>query len=276
MLTDLVRYDPVWVREFYDDYGMREWERWDASPVERIKFAVHRHHLRQCVQAGWRVLEIGAGPGRFTAELAVLGARGVVADLSPRQLQLDRRQAEHLGFAPAVEAWVECDLCDLAPHFEEAQFDAVVAYGGPLSYALDARRKGLEELRRVARPGAPLLLSVMSLWGTIHHRLPGVLVLSADTNRAIIACGDLDPEHLGGGHRAHLFRGAELRAFLEEGGLQVRVISASDCLSANWGDALSTVAEDPERWAHLLEMEIEACVQPGCVDMGTHLIAVAS
>lgn len=27
-------------------------------------------------------------------------------------------------------------------------------------------------------------------------------------------------------------------------------------------------------WQHLLELELEACREPGCVDMGTHIIAV--
>ena len=31
---------------------------------------------------------------------------------------------------------------------------------------------------------------------------------------------------------------------------------------------------DAEKWNELLRMEIEACATPGCVDMGTHLIAV--
>jgi hypothetical protein len=30
---------------------------------------------------------------------------------------------------------------------------------------------------------------------------------------------------------------------------------------------------DPD-WAHVIEMEIEACREPGCLDMGTHVIAV--
>jgi hypothetical protein len=34
------------------------------------------------------------------------------------------------------------------------------------------------------------------------------------------------------------------------------------------------VQQDAATWQHLLEMEIEACREPGCLDMGTHLIAV--
>ena len=76
----MARYDPDWVRAHYDEYGMREWDRWDESPVERVKFHVHLHYLRRYVKAGDRVLEIGAGAGRFTRELAGIVDRIVVAE----------------------------------------------------------------------------------------------------------------------------------------------------------------------------------------------------
>ena len=63
----MARYDPDWVRTHYDEYGMREWHRWDESPVERAKLHVHLHYLQQYVRLGDRVLEIGAGAGRSGA-----------------------------------------------------------------------------------------------------------------------------------------------------------------------------------------------------------------
>ena len=273
----MTRYDPNWVRTHYDAYGEKEWQRWDTSPVERVKLAIHMHYLRQSIQPGERVLEMGAASGRFTQELARITQRIVVADLSPGQLQLNRENAQALGFAEAVERWVECDMCDLAPHFQEGEFDAVVCYGGPLSYVFDRAGLAVRELKRVVRPGGVLLFSVMSLWGGVHHLLPGVLQLPPDENRKIIATGDLSPdnsEHLS--HFCHMYRAAELRALLEEKGLVVEILSASDCLSAPWAELLERVQEDDVLWQHLLEMELEACREPGCVDIGTHTVAVCA
>jgi ubiquinone/menaquinone biosynthesis C-methylase UbiE len=120
------KYDPNWVRDHYDAYGMKEWHRWERTPSSRIAFAVHAHYLRQYLQPGQRILEIGTGAGRFTQLLAEIGARITVADISPGQLALNRQQAEALGFAAAVEAWVECDACELHEHFSDGQFDTVV------------------------------------------------------------------------------------------------------------------------------------------------------
>jgi hypothetical protein len=51
-------------------------------------------------------------------------------------------------------------------------------------------------------------------------------------------------------------------------------MSASNCLSINWDEHLSEIKNDSEKWDELLTMELEACQQEGCLDMGTHIIVV--
>jgi ubiquinone/menaquinone biosynthesis C-methylase UbiE len=270
----MAKYDPDWVRSFYDQYGEQEWARWDISPVERIKLEVHLHYVRKYLKAGDRVLEMGAGPGRFTQELARITKRIVVADISPVQLGLNRKNALEMHFSESVESWVECDMCDLAC-FTEGEFDAVVCYGGPLSYVFDEREVAIGELLRVTKPGGFMLFGVMSLWGSVHQYLPQVLELDSQLNRQILASGDLTPDTPEASiHFCHMYRADEFRTFLERSGAVVEVISASDCLSATWAEYLGTLPDDSEAWQLLLEAEIEACREPGCVDMGTHLIAV--
>lgn len=271
----MAEYDPAWVKSYFDEYGEREWQRWDKGPVEQIKLEVHLHYLRNYLESDDRILEIGAGPGRFTQELARISDSIVVADISPIQLQLNRENARRLDFAGSIERWVECDVCDLRPHFREGEFDAVVCFGGPLSYVFDEREKAMEELLRVTKPGGPMFLGVMSLWGTIHHYLPGVLETNPDLNNEIIASGNLTPDTVAASdHFCHMYRADEFRDFLGETGAIIEVLSASDCLSATWGELLATLQTDENSWQHLLQLELKACREPGCLDMGTHLIGV--
>jgi SAM-dependent methyltransferase len=271
----MTQYDPDWIRTYYDAYGMKEWHRWDESKVERVKLHVHLHHLRRYVASDDRVLEIGAGAGRFTQQLASLSDGIVVADISPVQLTLNRENAQRLGFADRIERWVECDMCRLDTVFDAESFDTVVCYGGPLSYVFDRRKEALEQLCDVVRPGGMILISVMSLWGAVHQYLPGVLDVDIADNRRILETGDLTPETVGPNrHYAHMYRSSELRALLLESGLEILCLSASNCLSTGWQELLNGLSEDDPAWTHLLEMEIESCQQPGCLDAGTHLLAV--
>jgi len=269
------KYDPHWVESHFDSFGMQEWDRLVASPSDEISLHVHNYYLENAIRPGMRVLEIGAGAGRFTQTLARLEARITIGDLSAVQLELNRTMGERHGFQEAVDAYHQVDVCSM-PMFEDESFDAVVAYGGVFSYTLDRRDKALAECRRVTKPGGALLASVMSLWGTCHRHLPGVMVLPAKKNEMILSTGDLLPETVGAeGNRMHLFRPEELMFWLQQAGWEVMRQSASGVLGLVWTDDLDAIRNDAKKWKALLAMEVEACREKHALAMGTHLIVEA-
>ena len=70
-----VTYEAERIAAFFDAYGEQEWTRFEDGRTPSTSLEVHREYLRRFVRAGDRVLDIGAGPGRFTLELARLGRR---------------------------------------------------------------------------------------------------------------------------------------------------------------------------------------------------------
>ena len=267
-------YNPDWVANYYDEYGDREWTRFARSPADEVSLFLHTHHLERFVEPGSRVLEVGAGPGRFTKIMAEMGCRVLVADISQVQLDLHRKHAEELGFEDAVEERLKLDICDMRRLSDES-FDAVVCYGGPLSYVFDQAPSALRECVRVCRRGGYVLASVMSLWGPTHRYLDEVLEVPPENNSKITETGDLTPENWPGVlHRCHMFRPNEVRQLVSRAGLTVAAISASNCLSICWDDSLAEVKNDPKKWRELLRMELSACREEGCVGMGDHIIVV--
>src|SRR5207245_11246336 len=127
-------------------------------------------YLERFVAPGSRVLEIGAGPGRFTQTLHRLGCRIVVADISHVQLELNRRYGAERGFASSVEAYQKLDICDLAI-LPPASFDVVVAYGGPLSYVFERRDDAVESCRSVLRSRGLIVGRVLYVFGLIECAL---------------------------------------------------------------------------------------------------------
>ena len=268
-------YDPAWITGFYDEYGEREWERLDPSApaMDRVNFEAHRALLREFVREGDRVLEIGAGPGRFTLELARLGARVVVGDISPRQLELNREKVGAAGLEEHVEARHIVDVVDLSK-FDDAAFDAAVCYGGPVSYVFERAGDAVGELLRVTRPGGHVLLSVMSRLGSTRRYLRAVFELveqfGLEAVRHVFATGDLSAE-INNGHRMHMFTWAELRDLLAGQPCTLVAASAANFLSLREDDLLEGL--DEHVWNAFLEWELEACRQPGALDGGTHMIA---
>lgn len=270
-----ISYNPEVTRQYYDQLGDAEYERFDTSPVQRVKLALHMRCLRRFIEPGSRVLEIGAGPGRFTQALADLGCRVVVNDISPTQLRLNQERAQKNGYSERIEQWLLADMCDLAALGAET-FDAVLAFGGPFSYLFERRDLGLSQCLAHLKPNGHLLLSVMSLYGATHAFLDGVLELPPEAQDAIFASGDITPETSPSSrHHCHMFTSDELQAFLESHDLAIEFLSASNTLSTGWDDVLSEIEEAPESWARLIEKEEIAGQSPGCQDMGTHIIAVA-
>jgi SAM-dependent methyltransferase len=267
-------YDPNFIARYFDDFGEREWKRLVNTPADEVKLHIHSYYLEQHVEKGSSILDIGAGAGKFTQVLANLGATVVVADLSSRQLELNKQFASEFGFGYAVREWIQLDICDMSLLANET-FDAIVCYGNPLGYVFERRDDAMHEVLRVLKPGGKAFLSVASLWGTIHEFLPGVLSFSDEKNAEIIRTGDLYFDASEGlRHRCHIFRAAEFREFLESHNVSILDFSASNCVSTGWGEKLNLLRADPTKWNELLRIELDACRQPGCLDMGTHLIAV--
>ncbi|MGH2688501.1 MAG: class I SAM-dependent methyltransferase [Actinomycetota bacterium] len=102
--------------------------------------------------AGLRVLDVGCGPGLYTAELVARGAGFVHGiDVSPEMIRLATE---------AVQGPVEFRVHDLEKPFHwlaDGSFDAAVM--ALVIHHLDDRVAALREIARVLRPGGRLVVS---------------------------------------------------------------------------------------------------------------------
>jgi SAM-dependent methyltransferase len=272
------RYTPDRIRAFYDQYGAAEWDRFDRSAASRVSLELHKRFQSRWVHKGDRVLEVGAGPGRFTIELARLGARILVSDISPGQLDLNRDRVGAAGYEDAVEERQQLDVTDLSS-LEPASFDVVTALGGPLSYVFERAGEALDELLAVVRPGGTVLFSVMSRWGSIHQFLDGVLEEFAtgltEEYRVLVETGDQFGKtavstEVDLPHEMHLFTWEELERLITTRPCRLLDASAANFLSVRADGALSDL--NAETWEQFLSWEEQACRARGALDAGTHIM----
>jgi SAM-dependent methyltransferase len=266
-------FDGVYMAAFYDRYGEAEWDRHERSAAHRVAFAVHCAFLRDHVQPEDLVLEAGAGAGRFTIELARLGARVHVGDLSPVQVELNRQHVDDAGASSSVVGHDILDICDLS-RFEDGTFDTVVCYGGPLSYVRELADVALGELVRVTKPGGYVLISVMSTLGTMRTFLPALTEegrrFGLAHNERIFTTGELDRE-TNNGHEMKMYRWSELSDLCQRHG-ELVAGAAANFLAASH-DPAPFEALSEEEWDQLLSFELRLCREPGVLDAGTHILA---
>jgi SAM-dependent methyltransferase len=260
-----VRYDAEHAASFYDEYGEREWTRFDDGRTPAASFATHTHYLERFVSAGDRVLDAGCGPGRFTLELVRLGAQVVAADISPGQLELHRRYTA--DFEDAVQDRVVADV--LALPFADDAFDVTVCYGGAISYVLDRAPEAVAELTRVTRPGGHLLVSVMSLVGSLVWGLDVVLEVAREKGIDVVdrvnATGVLTPGLGAHGLTMKMYRWRELRDVLAPHG---EIVAA--CATG----LVKATPADPDLRELTERIELDVGAEPGAIDIGHHILAV--
>ncbi len=75
-------YNPEIPRGRYNNYGDREWTRLERDGHGELLYRVHLEILKRHIKASDKVLEIGAGSGRYTKELVQLCKSLTVADIS--------------------------------------------------------------------------------------------------------------------------------------------------------------------------------------------------
>jgi SAM-dependent methyltransferase len=255
-------WDPARTAEFFDDYGEREWTRFEDGRTPGPSLTIHTRMLEGYVRPGDRVLDAGAGPGRFTLELLRLGAHVTALDISSGQLELLQARV------PDIEAIVG-DITDLS-RFPDDRFDATVCFGGPLSYVVDRADRAVAELARVTKPGGHLLVSVMGLGGPVIHFASVIVDLARRDgpakSREIARTGFL-PEGEGYGHlpmRMYLWE--ELEELLAPHGEVVDGAAA--------GVLPHLEVEEPEIRQLLEEFEERLAYDPGSRSCGEHIIGV--
>ena len=125
---------------------------WAAVPegAEPELFALRRDFLLRHLPDGARVLDVGCGEGAFSAALAEAGARPIAVDVADEPLRRLRARFPQLDEVRRAQAGEPLPLAD-----DEA--DAVWA-GEVVEHVVDVGAF-CSELRRVLKPGGPLLLT---------------------------------------------------------------------------------------------------------------------
>jgi SAM-dependent methyltransferase len=267
------------VRRYYDRTAEIEWGRLFRDPYNMLEYIVTMHYLEKHLPLEGLILDAGGGPGRYTVELARRGYEVVLFDLSPVSLEYAQGKIEEAGVEERIRGVVEGSITDLS-EFEARTFDAVVCLG-PLSHLLERaeRETAMKELSRVAKPGAPILVSVIRLYGVFRvvlSRLSDEL-LDPDHEEMFtkgIHRVDWHEERESGFTEAYFFHPYEVRELMEGAGIETIEMATCEGLSTGLQEATNALYEDREKWDRWIEILLKTSNDPSILGSSDHFLYI--
>lgn len=140
------------VNQFYDSYN--EQDRLEARHGQ-IEFMTTMKYIHKYLEPGMRVLEVGAGTGRYSRALAREGYRIDAVELVERNIEIFRSKMEKGEEINLIQG----NAMDLSV-YEEETFDCTLLLG-PMYHLFqeESKKRALEEAIRVTKRGGMIFVA---------------------------------------------------------------------------------------------------------------------
>ncbi len=150
------------VSRFYD--GADENTRLQRSRHGQLEYAVTMHYIHRFAGPGAKILEVGAGTGRYSVALAREGMDVTAVELVESNLEVLRENSRGVEGIRSFRG----DATDLG-RFEDGTFDVTLVLG-PLYHLYEAEdvHKAIDEAIRVTRKNGTVLFAFLSVYGIMY------------------------------------------------------------------------------------------------------------
>lgn len=263
------------VVEYYSTFD--EWGRLDREPLE---IQVNWHYIQEYLPKTGKVLDNGAGPGKYAMKLAEQGYRVTLTDLVPRLVEVGENKAKELGLSSQFDGFHVADARSLTL-LENEQFDASLMMG-PM-YHLQSeqdRNLAIKELYRVTKKDGIVYVAFMP---RIKHVLSSLLYPQTwkpndnmDSIQQFIRTGEFNHSDKGRFTGAYYFNVEDIQPFMESYGFETLNLIGS----SNIGTLLSK--EQWEYWQNrgkdeftqLIELLKKTATNPYVLGVSSHLLYI--
>jgi S-adenosylmethionine-dependent methyltransferase len=212
-MTDFSR-----IESYYRNFD--EWGRLD-SPEGKLEFSIVMDILSRRLSPGSVVFDLGGGPGRYTIELAKLGHRLFLGDLSPKLIETAKEKAELAGVMGDIESMEVVNALDLSK-YRGNSFDSLLLFG-PLYHLTGAGEieACLAQVHRVLKKGGLVFAAYM----------PWVEGIQSIIDRSFYAPDQVDAQTLERTFHEGVFHNAS------DGGFQEGIFIKTSALKGHFGKA---------------------------------------
>ena len=151
------------LRSFYDDID--EDSRLNRSRQGQLEYITTMNYIHRYAKTGAKILEIGAGTGRYSIALAKEGYNVTAVELVETNLEVLKNNS--VGIENIIS--YQGDALNL-DRFEDNQFDITLLFG-PMYHLYDKKEvhKALDEAIRVTKIGGIILSAFLSVYAIMNN-----------------------------------------------------------------------------------------------------------
>ena len=165
------------VSSFYNEID--EDGRLNKSRHGQMEYITTMHYINKYAKEGAKLLEIGAGTGRYSIALAKAGYNVTAVELVENNLQVLKKNSEGIDNIQSYQG----DALDLS-RFADNSFDVTLLFG-PLYHLYEPQdvQKSIDEAIRVTKPGGVILAAFLSVYAILFDNyLNGTLLAGIEEN----------------------------------------------------------------------------------------------
>ena len=165
------------VSSFYNEVD--EDTRLGRNRHGQMEYITTMHYINKYAKKGARLLEIGAGTGRYSITLAKVGCEVTSLELVEHNLEVLKKNSEDI---PNIQSF-QGDALNLS-RFADNSFDITLLFG-PLYHLYEPKdvQKAIDEAIRVTKPGGVILSAFLSVYAILFDNyLNGTLLVGMEEN----------------------------------------------------------------------------------------------
>ncbi len=130
----------------------------------QLEYATTMHYVHKYLTPGAKVIEIGAGTGRYSIALAKEGYDVTALELADANIAVMKQNAKGIANITPLQG----DATDLS-RFADDTFDVTLVFGPMYHiYQPDEVNKAIDEAIRVTKPGGVILYAFISVFGIMY------------------------------------------------------------------------------------------------------------
>ena len=150
------------ISDFYTRYD--EDGRLERSRHGQLEFYITMNYIRRYVSKGDKILEVGAGTGRYSLALAKEGMDVTAVELVEKNLEILRENGRNLKNISSYQG----DATDLS-RFPDDSFDVTLLFGPMYHlYEKDEVNCAIDEAVRVTKSGGVLMFAFISVFAIMY------------------------------------------------------------------------------------------------------------